>query len=160
MDNEDRILAAQLLQECKSTIIDPIRRENEELIVKINGVQYMNDDPTAVNVLYAGVECEPLQKMANQIADYFANHGMRMANKYENVKLHCTLINSRHGNKEEGESYNKNKKTQRKTFDACKILRKYDNLFFGTQPLSEIHLSQRFSTACDGYYEATAIVKI
>lgn len=66
--------------------------------------------------------------------------------QYDRVKLHVTLMNTR---------YN-----QGDTFDARKILEKYSNYEFGTMQLKEIHLSQRFTRSADGFFEATAILKL
>lgn len=36
----------------------------------------MNDDPSDVDVLYAKVDCEPLQEIADQMVGVFIKHGM------------------------------------------------------------------------------------
>lgn len=45
--------------------------------MKIRGVDYMNDDPSEVNVLYGKVESDTLQKIADEISEYFIFQGMR-----------------------------------------------------------------------------------
>lgn len=36
----------------------------------------MNDDPSDVDVLYAKVDCEPLQEIADQTIRLFIKHGI------------------------------------------------------------------------------------
>lgn len=151
MDNEDRAQAAQLLHECEETIIRPIINENGAIEVQLCGLEYMNDDPSAVDVLYGKVQSDPLQQIADGISDYFAEKGLTQK-KGENVKLHVTLINSLF---RDDVNFNNDNNQRRQTFDARFILEKYSNFLFGVQRFTEIHLSQRYSTACDGFYEAT-----
>lgn len=69
-----------------------------------------------------------------------------------------TLINTRFRKSDEDEG---TKKPQtHKSFDARDILKKYANYNFGNQIIKEIHLSQRFTTAGNKFYEASAILKI
>lgn len=88
-----------------------------------------------------------------------------MQRQNEHVKLHVTIINSifRHFDTPGGSDrqQNQNEPTQRQTFDARLILRKYAKFDFGKQPLTEIHLSRRYTTsASDGFYDATGIIKV
>lgn len=128
----------------------------------------MNDDPSSVDVLYAKVESEPLQRIADQLMEYFIANGL-IKREYDHVKLHATLINSTfgrhhaHSSGEEGgddKKHHHHKRHRREKFDATEILREFGDFDFGVQKVSEIHLSQRFSTACNGFYEATAMVKL
>ncbi|XP_055631759.1 activating signal cointegrator 1 complex subunit 1 [Toxorhynchites rutilus septentrionalis] len=161
MDNEDRSHAAQLLQECRETIIEPILADFGAVEIRVRGLEYMNDDPHAVDVLYANVESEALQQIADQMMEYFVANGL-MQRKHDRVKLHVTLMNSLFRDSGDGSSGGESdgKRGTRVTFDATAILREFGHYNFGTQKVSEIHLSQRYSTACDGFYEATGMVKI
>ncbi|XP_065086622.1 activating signal cointegrator 1 complex subunit 1 [Ochlerotatus camptorhynchus] len=168
MDNVDRTHAAQLLQDCRESIIELTLAEFGPIEVRLRGLQYMNDDPSAVDVLYAKVESEPLQRIADQIMEYFIANGL-MQRQYGHVKLHATLINSvfnrhhrhSHGEGEEGEERRPHhNRHHRDKFDATAILREFGEFDFGAQKVTEIHLSQRFSTACNGFYEATGLVKL
>lgn len=79
--------------------------------------------------------------------------------KYDHVKLHVTIMNSRYRrNLSSDIEVNADVLIQR-PFDATDILKKYGNYYFGVQKLTEIHLSQRFTKACDGFFEATAAIK-
>lgn len=68
LDEIDRTLATSVLNECKSVVIDPILN-GQPLRLTVAGLNTFNDDPSAVNVLYANVESEYLQQIADGIAD-------------------------------------------------------------------------------------------
>lgn len=120
----------------------------------------MNDDPSRVDVLYGTVICEHLQEISNAISNYFATRGLSVKN-HDNVKLHVTLLNSLFGDNDDAvEKDESNNTIKRKTFDASKILSKYRDFYFGEIIINEIHLSQRYSNATNGYYEATASLKL
>ncbi|KAJ6643917.1 Activating signal cointegrator 1 complex subunit 1 [Pseudolycoriella hygida] len=150
MDNEDRILATELFQESRE-IIEKIRLNSGELTMQIKGVEIMNDDPSAINVLYGKVESPQLQAIADEVVDRFVARGL-MQRQYDRVKLHVTLINTRFGNGAEAEND--------KTFDGRAVLAKYADFEFGTQNISEIHLSMRYTTSTDGFYEASSRLKL
>lgn len=159
MDNEDRANAAQYLKECHQEIIEPfLENYCGKIEMTLSGLKYMNDDPGAVDVLYVNVICEPLQDIANRIVDYFVKKGLATHNYTENVKLHVTLINSIFRNEDIDNDSQFHKK--RMTFDARDILLNFKDFYFGKQELKEIHLSQRYSTGSNGFYEATGILKI
>ncbi|XP_058836036.1 activating signal cointegrator 1 complex subunit 1 [Topomyia yanbarensis] len=158
MDNDDRSRAAQLLQDCREMIIGPILANFGSVEIRLRGLEYMNDDPRAVDVLYASVESEALQQIADQVMEYFVENGL-LQKKYDRVKLHVTLINSLFRDNAEGDGGD-DRRGSRVTFDATEILREFGHYDFGLQKVTEIHLSQRYSTACDGFYEATGLVKL
>jgi activating signal cointegrator complex subunit 1 len=165
LDNEDRAVAAELLQDCKEMIIEPIL-QNKPLKVKLMGLNYMNDDPSSVDVLYGNVVSEELQEISDAIAEYFSSRGFTQQ-KTEHVKLHVTLINSLFRDNDDAVIKDENlmqsrekEKMARETFDASRILKKFKSFYFGEFIAKEIHLSQRFSKASNGYYEATGILKI
>lgn len=162
LDNEDRAIAADLLQDCKEFIIDSIL-QGKPLNVNLKGLNYMNDDPASVDVLYANVVSEELQEISNGIAEYFASRSFIQL-KSEQVKLHVTLMNSRFSDLddavEKDDIQDSRDISKRKHFDASKILKKYKDFYFGSFQIHEIHLSQRYSKASNGYYEATIIMKL
>jgi activating signal cointegrator complex subunit 1 len=71
--------------------------------------------------------------------------------QYDHVKLHATLLNSLF--RDDGDD-------RRTTFDASDLLKQYGSFCFGNMLLSDIHLSQRYSTGSNGFYEASAIIKM
>lgn len=164
LDNQDRVIAAEYLQDCKEMIVDNVL-QNKPLKATLAGLDYMNDDPSAVDVLYAKVVSEELQQISNEIAQYFASRGF-IKLQYDNVKLHVTLINSRFSEnddaieKDEFQDLRGESRNQRNTFDASKILKKYKDFHFGSVDIDEIHLSQRYSKSSNGYYESTGVLKV
>lgn len=87
-----------------------------------------------------------------------------MQKQFDRIKLHVTLMNSLFRNDasvtNSDSNENECQQKRRETFDARNILQKYVNYYFGTQKLTEIHLSLRYSKACDGFFEATGILRI
>lgn len=162
LDNQDRVIAAEYMEDCREMIIDPILQK-KSLKAQLTGLDYMNDDPSAVDVLYAKVISEDLQRISNEIAQYFASRGFIQLQN-ENVKLHVTLLNSRFTDNddaiEKDEDIHDGNRKQRKNFDATKILKKYKDFHFGSITIDEIHLSQRYSKASNGYYESTGVLKM
>lgn len=80
-----------------------------------------------------------------------------MQRQYDSVKLHVTLINTLFRRRDDNDD---SKRNARRTFDAREILRRFSAFNFGSQVITEINLSLRHSTACDGFYEATAVIKL
>ena len=64
--------------------------------MKLEGIDYMNDDPGQVNVLYG--QCIDvsgrLQRLADSVVDHFEARGL-LDREYERVKLHVTLMNTK-----------------------------------------------------------------
>ncbi|CAG5136613.1 unnamed protein product [Candidula unifasciata] len=150
--------ASSLLHACKAELVEPILR-GQRLEVQVKGLEYMNDDPGAVDVLYAKIEpgeaCERLQLLADRLVDRFTSADL-MQREYDRVKATYpsgTSVpkvdhNSRRGNK------------LRESFDASGILKKFPDFNFGSQHISSIHLSERFSTGQDEYYECVTSVPL
>ena len=78
--------------------------------------------------------------------------------QYDHVKVHVTLMNTLFRQKRNEDSSKTDK--IREKFDARTIIKKYQDFEFGSQKLTEVHLSLRYSTACDGFFEATATLKV
>nr|CAD7433927.1 unnamed protein product [Timema monikensis] len=94
------------------------------LEVQMVGLEYMNDDPAEVDILYG-------------------------KKQYTQVKLHVTLMNTlfRTDRGIESDMYNsKDRQKARESFDATNILKMFENYDFGTHIVNEIDLSQRYSS--------------
>ncbi|XP_069677195.1 activating signal cointegrator 1 complex subunit 1 isoform X6 [Periplaneta americana] len=126
MDAEERERAAQCLTLCKESIVQPLLR-GETLAVRMVGVEYMNDDPAEVDILYGKVHVEGndnshvLQDLADGIVGHFTSRGM-MQKQYERVKLHVTLMNTLFRS-EESSDIDSDKQRPRESFDATGILK-------------------------------------
>lgn len=163
-DEPDRKKAAQALQSCEQDIVEPLLL-NGPLRLRVCGIEYMNDDPAEVDVLYGKVKDlneEPVvQHLADQIVAHFAKTGL-MPKQFDSVKLHITLMNSlfRREELDSDSAKDQNQRKVRESFDASSILRKFQDYNFGEIVVRSIDLSRRYSTASNGYYEATATIKL
>ncbi|GBP59312.1 Activating signal cointegrator 1 complex subunit 1 [Eumeta japonica] len=126
MDNEERIFASKLLTEARDKII------------LLKGLQYMNDDPKEIDVLYGLVKEENappgiLQKLSDEIVEYFYRAGL-MQKEYnrDNLKLHVTLINSKYRSRsKKQDEFQSSPKKERETFDGSRILQQFEDYDFG-----------------------------
>ncbi|KAM6346815.1 activating signal cointegrator 1 complex subunit 1 isoform 3-T3 [Alca torda] len=95
--NEQEIQkACDLLQRCKEDFADQIAG-GKPLTVEVAGVEYMNDDPAMMDVLYAKVHMKDgsdrLQVIADQLVERFVASGL-MLKEWDRVKLHATVMNT------------------------------------------------------------------
>lgn len=88
------------------------------LEIEIRGVEYMNDDPEKVDILYGKCidNSGRLQQMANAIVDSLEADGL-LDRQYDYVKLHATIMNSLFKVKDDSED-----NFVRSTFNAVSIL--------------------------------------
>ncbi|XP_071955789.1 activating signal cointegrator 1 complex subunit 1-like isoform X2 [Antedon mediterranea] len=156
--------AINLLEKCRTSIISAILH-GEPLKVSLSGLEYMNDDPAEVDVLYCKVQptdnSNKLQLLVDSVAEQFINEGL-MVREYDHVKIHATLINSLFnrdselGNHEK--VYSKNQKI-RKSFDARVILEIFGDCNLSTCDLAEMHISIR-GTKSTNYYCNEAVITL
>uniref|UniRef100_A0A8C4QV89 K Homology domain-containing protein n=1 Tax=Eptatretus burgeri TaxID=7764 RepID=A0A8C4QV89_EPTBU len=143
---------------------------DEPLSVSICGVEYMNDDPAMVDILYGKVHTKDgsdrLQQLANGLVSHFSNT-VFLKKDYEQVKLHLTLLNTTFRKKVVQGADSKTSKVEerrgfkdRESFDACKILKLYAEHPFGEMVLNEVHISERHTASADKYYTCTASVPL
>lgn len=160
MDDRERELARDILQDCKETIILPEHGESP-FKVEICGLEIMNDDPGEVDVLYGQVKQDgSLQQIAERIVDRFVEAGL-MKRDYDRIKFHVTLMNTLF-RKDKNDVGDKNEQGNRESFDARTILNLYSDRRFTDAEISEIHLSQRRAgrRSAEGYYLPSHILKI
>ncbi|KAH0623554.1 hypothetical protein JD844_006434 [Phrynosoma platyrhinos] len=128
--NEQEIKKAQeLLQKCKEDFIDTITG-GKPLTIEVAGVEYMNDDPAMIDVLYAKVYMKDgsnkLQLIADRLMDQFVTSGLMMK-EWDRVKLHATVMNTVF--RKDPSAEEKNNRTagkafkERESFDGRKILK-------------------------------------
>jgi len=182
-DENERKIASQILEECNRDFIKSITKE-KPIRVKVEGIDYMNDDPTEVHVIYAKIidmsENQCLQPIMNDIFDRFEksklmtrSHQFDKVSDSCKVKPHLTLINSRYrqtssndpkpqrDNSRKFDSRSDNK-PKREAFDATAILDRFGNYFFGEVEIETIEISIRYSNGRgkDGYYSYTSLIKL
>lgn len=161
LDERERDLARNLLQDCKEKVLLPLVGE-KPLKVDVSGLEYMNDDPAEVDVLYGKVTDVDgtLQAAADGIVDLFIDSGL-MTRQYDKVKLHVTLMNTLF-RKDAGDHGDKNDQTERESFDSRGVFEGWGDLKLGEVNVTEIHLSQRRAgrRTKEGYYLPSCVVNL
>ncbi|XP_072229374.1 activating signal cointegrator 1 complex subunit 1 [Leuresthes tenuis] len=153
--------ACEHLQECLSSIRDIT--EGKPLVLEVTGIEYMNDDPAMVDVLYAKVKVkdrsDKLQMIADRLVEHFVSAGL-MAREWDRVKLHGTVMNTLFRKDSTVEDMGGGRQTtnEREAFDARNILKKFASYCFGDFELNTVQLSQRYSTDCTGYYTSAGSI--
>ncbi|XP_011617159.2 activating signal cointegrator 1 complex subunit 1 [Takifugu rubripes] len=154
--------ACEHLEECENIIRDIT--EGKPLQLEVTGIEYMNDDPAMVDVLYAKVGVQDgsnkLQLIADRLVEHFVSAGL-MVREWDRVKLHGTVMNTRfrkdHTVEDAGGS-GRPGTSGREAFDARNILKKFGAYHFGAFELNTVLLSQRYSTDCTGYYTSAGSI--
>lgn len=156
--------ACEHLRECQNFIRD--MTEGKPLQVEVKGIEYMNDDPAMVDVLYAKVSLKDrsdrLQEIADRLVEHFVSAGL-MVREWDRVKLHGTVINTlfRKDSSAEGTSGTGRQTTsEREAFDARNILKEFGAHRFGEFDLNAVLLSQRYSSDCTGYYTSAGSISL
>lgn len=127
----------------------------------------MNDDPSSVDVLYAKVEpitqdlaTHPIQSIADQLLNRFVESGLSKR-QFDRVKLHATIMHSQLRQDTSGINVQHSEEAKsRKSFDARNILKLFGDFDFGTYTLRELHLSLRYSSGRDGYFECISKIDL
>ncbi|KAJ8365717.1 hypothetical protein SKAU_G00145480 [Synaphobranchus kaupii] len=155
--------ACELLQQCQELLRDITG--GKLLSLEVVGLEYMNDDPAMVDVLYAKVQAkdgsDKLQVVADQLVERFVAAGL-MFREWDRVKLHGTVMNTlfrRDPSAEDKGGSGRPSVKDREAFDARSILKKFGAFHFGEFELNGVHISQRFSTDCSGYYTSSGLVQ-
>ncbi|XP_049710776.1 activating signal cointegrator 1 complex subunit 1 isoform X6 [Loxodonta africana] len=151
----------EMLQQCKEEFIEDICG-GQPLEAEMAGIEYMNDDPGMVDVLYAKVHMKDgsnrLQELADRVLERFQSSGL-IVKEWNSVKLHATVMNTlfRKDPNAEGRYnfYTPDGKCifkERESFDGRNILKLFENFYFGALKLNSIHVSQRFTADSFGNY--------
>ncbi|XP_067100680.1 activating signal cointegrator 1 complex subunit 1 [Osmerus mordax] len=150
--------ACEQLQQCED-IIKKITGVG--LPLEVTGIEYMNDDPAMVDVLYAKVNAkdgsDKLQQVAEQLVENFVSAGL-MVREWDRVKLHGTVMNTLFRKHPSAEDNGGPGKQNRESFDARNILKTFGSYYFGEFSLNTVQLSQRYSTDCTGYYTSASCI--
>ncbi|XP_053269301.1 activating signal cointegrator 1 complex subunit 1 [Pleuronectes platessa] len=148
--------ACEHLQECQNVLREIAG--GKPLPLEVTGIEYMNDDPAMVDVLYAKVNVkdrsDKLQAIAERLVEHFVSAGL-MVREWDRVKLHGTVINTLFRRDTTGEDTGSSRRqttNEREAFDARNILKEFGAHRFGEFELKTVQLSQRYSTDCTGYY--------
>lgn len=161
--NEQEVTRAnELLQQCQNVIRDIT--EAKPLPVEVRGIEYMNDDPSMVDVLYAKVAVQDgsdkLQQIADRLVECFVSAGL-MERERDRVKLHATVMNTLFRKdpsaEDKGSSGRPNIK-DREAFNAKNVLQMFGRFDFGAFELNAVQISQRFSSDSTGHYSSAGHV--
>ncbi|XP_029312006.1 activating signal cointegrator 1 complex subunit 1 [Cottoperca gobio] len=154
--------ANEHLQQCQNFIRDIT--EGNPLPLEVTGIEYMNDDPAMVDVLYAKVNVkdisDKLQVVADRLVEHFVSAGL-MVREWDRVKLHGTVMNTlfrKDSTVDETGGPGRQTMSEREAFDARNILKKFGAYRFGEFKLNTVLLSQRYSTDCTGYYTSSGSI--
>ncbi|ESO08122.1 hypothetical protein HELRODRAFT_75623 [Helobdella robusta] len=168
LDSKEVERTEQVIRGCreelkKSGLLD------KPLSIKLKGLEYMNDDPYSIDVLYAksrrrDSEGSRLQHISDSITNPLISAGL-MTKQYDHVKLHVTLMNTAF--RKENVCFNSSSSSGRdgfkgrECFDGTKIFEKFRDFYFGSLDLDRVHISRRFSTDNKtGYYTDDGLVML
>ena len=137
-------------------------------LIKLQGLEAMNDDYSSVNVLYSKVSLVDGSPWLQEFADCLQEELMKklpdnvkeLHSNCSNVKLHMTLMNSNYKMEESTDTSDTSKgnryQLQRKkySFDARGIFQKFSDFDFRQFKLSEVHLlSIKEPRDSNGFYK-------
>lgn len=145
LDDGEHTKCIKVLEECRQFLVDlktPIH-------FKVSGLDIMNDNPSAVRILYAKVVSPELQQFANRTAAHVFAAGLSNDDR-DQIKLHMTILNKHFQGKRNPHYY-------AQWFDARKILERFRDFHFGTAQFNKVQLCvMGFNVGgVDGYYKVT-----
>ncbi|XP_028556847.1 activating signal cointegrator 1 complex subunit 1 isoform X2 [Dendrobium catenatum] len=147
--NKDRVaMATKILKEISLKVMDAL--ENRPVYIRLRGVACMRGSPANAHVVYAPIEEVSgdgrLLRACQVIIDAYVDAGLVLQkDARHSLKLHATLMNSRHRKR-------KMHTIRNDSFDARDIFKRYGLEDWGEYVIREAHLSQRFVYDKSGYY--------
>ncbi|KAG7171648.1 Activating signal cointegrator 1 complex subunit 1-like [Homarus americanus] len=172
-DDRERQQGLDALNKCPDNVLKKYLA-GEKLRVEMRGIEYMNDNPGEVDVLYGRINAlswsHSLQTIADSLVDELVKAGV-VNRQHERVKLHITLMNTAFRQDPDGVTDIKVGK-DRESFNARQIIevsvsividcgpREFGDYYFGEMEVDEIHLSVRHTTANSGFYSASGKIPI
>uniref|UniRef100_A0AC35ERX3 K Homology domain-containing protein n=1 Tax=Panagrolaimus sp. PS1159 TaxID=55785 RepID=A0AC35ERX3_9BILA len=130
----------------KAAIEDFKKKETATIKMTIKGLSHMGDeDVDAVKVVYAKVQSDLAQKLANHLSNAFVKAGLTEKPRGGTVKLHMTIINTR---------YLGSEKPEKDFIDATDLLKKFGNIEYGTINVDKIQICSmgEVDTNTGGYH--------
>ncbi|KAL3172708.1 hypothetical protein MRX96_012758 [Rhipicephalus microplus] len=173
LDAKECSMAQGVLEDCKDLVKKIL--EDEPLMVRVHGLEIMNDDESEVDVLYAKVsswsnegssrspeKCR-LQLLADAVAQRFLDSGFMLRQQErghgpEHVKLHMTIMNTRLREQRfaiENTSLPPTRKP-RNSFDARTIMKRNRDFSFGRVHIPSITVVDPHNCEKDGFYKKIA----
>ncbi|XP_037029866.1 uncharacterized protein LOC119069812 isoform X2 [Bradysia coprophila] len=149
-DDESRSKAQHILTDCVEKMIRPIKDKYGKVEFTAQGLELMKGKPTKAKVVYAQIESESLQQIANAITKSFVESGLGKRESNEDaVKLHMTVMNVK---------YVRPKRVN--SFDAAHIFDQFKDFNFGHQIVEQILLVDMKERDADGFYKCVASVDL
>uniref|UniRef100_A0A131YX00 Akap7 2'5' rna ligase like domain protein n=1 Tax=Rhipicephalus appendiculatus TaxID=34631 RepID=A0A131YX00_RHIAP len=174
LDAKECSMAQKVLEGCKDLVTSILK--DEPLMVRVHGLEIMNDDESEVDVLYAKVssscnkegpsrspeKCR-LQQLADAVAQRFLDSGFMLRQQErgrgaEHVKLHMTIMNTRLREQRfatENTSLPPARKP-RNSFDASAIMKRNRDFSFGRVHVPTINVVDPHNCDPDGFYKRIA----
>lgn len=148
-DEEEKVI--DILKKLTAEKIKPLIGD-KKLSVEIKGLEYMNDDIKAVDILYGKVHPnDPVfQQMGDLLADEFKNTSF-ISRERSKVIYHLTLLNSKFKLYRQGIHYHP-KEDPREQFDVEELISRYGDYYFGDAEIDRIELLIRKTSAETGRY--------
>jgi activating signal cointegrator complex subunit 1 len=164
----DELSKARHLMNQGQVFIDDVFRSTDQILIK--GLNYMNDDPSEVHILYLQVgknnTCEKLSKLIEHISQLFISAGLATENEVQhNEKLHATLMNSKWRKSDEKPTTPSEPivttitftaaprgHDERVPFDIRHIMKQFGDVDLGCHPLKTIELSRMGTKDNRGYW--------
>jgi len=152
--------------------------------IMMTGIEYMNDEPQEIDVLYAKVKADDhsdrLQNFVDDLVAEFDSSGLLkrdgpMGMERQPVKLHATIINTIFRSSRDEENSEQQQPLQkakggapatgkgrkvRVTFNGSYLLKVFNEYDFGFAPFSAVELSQRGRYGAAGYYYQAGVAEI
>lgn len=160
LENDETLKKAEdfLRQICSSFIAsEPVDFRRK---LQIKSLATMNVDPTRTKVLYAKVEDDRLQALADKVATEMTANGyvFKDDKPSDSVKLHITLMNTVFARRKA--MRNRKGKAERgsapKSFDSTQILEHYKDVVFADIDFPSMQLNDVRLEGEDGYYKVVS----
>jgi len=134
---------------------------DDKIRLHLHGIEYMNDDPGEVDVLYAKVKLtndkqqqSNLQDFIDELVQALISEGY-VKKQYDHIKLHATIMNTLFrpdaNTQQTTAGYDRFRK-KRETFDARQILKRFTDFDFGELTLQQFDVSIRSKFDKNGNY--------
>lgn len=120
----------------------------------VRGLEVMNDDPSAVDVLYAKISSNQLQQLAEQLVEHLVAFNLaEQSTSRANIKLHVTLLNSKF-------ALDHMTSSSRQSFDVSELLQRFGDFDFGHVTVDRVLLSSRDRFDSNGFYWTAGQLKL
>lgn len=151
--------AVSVLEECLKIASKEL--ESSPVAIRLQGIDCMNDDPSAVRVLYAKVtqpdSSNRLQRFVDTLLGVYLQKAPDLIKieDRDSVKLHATVMNTSFKMSAVGQAGGE--RPQRPTtFDATKVFKRFRDFDFGQADVTRVKLCRRGEYGPDGFYVCLA----